>query len=93
MKKARPSIRKWHKQIEGHQLLEYEYAWSAIHPNEADWGGGIYLQVGGWPVTWPEEDAVSQLRRKLVLRTYYNSEPWIEVFKRGQRYECIERIT
>ncbi len=93
MKKAKRSIRKWDAEMGDGPLEEYEMEWDAAHPYRQFQGGDIYAQLGGWPVTWPEEDAASQLRKRLVLRTYANSEPWIEVFKRGQRYECIERIT
>jgi len=93
MKRAKRSIRKWERQMEHHQLLEYEFKWQASHPYHQFHGGGVYVQLGGWPVEVPDADAVSQLRKKLVLRTYAYSEPWLEVFKRGQRYECIDRIT
>ena len=93
MKRAKRSIRTWERQMENHQLLKYQFKWEASHPYHQFHGGGVYAQLGGWPVGFPDAYAVSQLRKKLVLRTYAYSEPWLEVFKRGQRYECIDRIT
>lgn len=34
-----------------------------------------------------------KFHRHLVLRTYADSEPWIEVFRKGRKYEVVERIT
>jgi hypothetical protein len=74
-------------------LLRYEVKWEATHPSRKSNGGSVYAQLGGWPVTWPDESAGKQLQRQLVLRTYANSEPWLEVFRRGKSYDVRLRIT
>ncbi|UJR81317.1 hypothetical protein [Sandaracinus amylolyticus] len=57
----------------------YERAWSANHAlcgtNDA------WAQLGGWPLTWPDEPYRAQRKAILVLRTYRASEPWIEVLQ------------
>ncbi|MHC4401057.1 MAG: hypothetical protein ACYTG0_15380 [Planctomycetota bacterium] len=54
----------------------------------------VYAQLGGWAVTWPDESFEEQIDRQLVLRTYANSEPWIEVFKdREGGFSVAQRIT
>ena len=93
MKKAKASIRRFEEPMQSRQLADYEDKWSEIHPYHYSDRGDVYAQLGGWPVTWSDEAATDQLHKKLVLRTYADSEPWIEVFKRGQKYECISRIT
>jgi hypothetical protein len=74
-----------------HDTLEsYRRTWQAGH---AFYIGDSAAQLGGWPLTWPEESAEQQLRRPLVLRTYRASEPWIEVFQKGRDYQVRLRVT
>ena len=68
----------------------YREEWRKHHPL---FSNSVYAQLGGWPLTWPEERAIDQLRRKLVIRTYRCSEPWIEVFQQGKKYVVYDRIT
>jgi len=101
--KAGGKINRWAKEIgwesgvgaaeEAPALDEYDEEWADSHPGHQFQGGDVYAQLGGWPVSWPDESAAEQIRRKLVLRTYADSEPWLEVFKRGRAYEVIARIT
>lgn len=100
MKKSRGSVKKWRDEIGwepgcGHDsaLNDYEAEWMETHPSAHFHGGDVYAQLGGWPISWPEQNAVDQLRRKLVVRTYEGSEPWLEVFKKGKSYEVICRIS
>jgi hypothetical protein len=69
----------------------YERAWMLEHPLYAD--EGPWAQLGGWPLTWPEQGAGEQLSRPLVCRTYRDAEPWIEVTRRGRGYGVMVRIT
>lgn len=72
---------------------EYEAEWAKVNPTDNLTGSQVYAQLGGWPVTWPEEGADEQLTKQLVLRTYRDAEPWIEVFRTGRRYAVCVRIT
>ena len=77
-----------------HAMAEYEQAWwEEVHPRDHLSDTAVYAQLGGWPITWPEDAADEQLRKHLVLRTYRDSEPWIEVFRSGRKFEVFERIT
>lgn len=68
----------------------YHKHWASSHAIST---GTVDVQLGGWPLTWPEESADEQLRRKLVLRTYRDSEPWVEVFQSGKGYKVLLRLT
>lgn len=71
-------------------VQSYRKRWQKQHPL---YGRSVYAQLGGWPLNWPEESAVDQLKRTLVLRTYRGAEPWIEVFQKGKKYSASYRIT
>lgn len=74
-----------------HDVLEsYRRTWQAGH---AFYANSSTSQLGGWPLTWPDEGAEQQLRRPLVLRTYRASEPWVEVFQSGRGYQVRLRVT
>lgn len=74
-----------------HDVLEsYRRSWQKTH---ALYTGNAAVQLGGWPLTWPDERAEQQLRRPLVLRTYRGSEPWIEVFQKGRGHDVRLRVT
>jgi hypothetical protein len=74
-----------------HDLLEsYRRTWQAGHALYSD---AAAAQLGGWPLTWPDEGAEEQFRRPLVLRTYRAAEPWVEVFQKGRTYQVRLRIT
>ncbi|MGX9685769.1 hypothetical protein ACTQ9L_01270 [Deinococcus wulumuqiensis] len=52
-------------------------------------------QIGGWPWGWPdtawnEREGQGQT---LVLWTFRDSEPWLEVWWTGQQFEVAEHIT
>lgn len=71
-------------------LESYRRAWQGGH---AFYAGDAAAQLGGWPLTWPDEGVEPQLRRRLVLRTYRASEPWVEVFQAGRGYQVRLRVT
>jgi hypothetical protein len=103
MHKGSDSLQAWGREVQWESadpwsdavrpLAKYEEKWEAIHVSRKSDGGSVYAQLGGWPVTWPDEAAHKQLGRQLVLRTYANSEPWLEVFRRGKGYDVRVRIT
>lgn len=55
--------------------------------------GHAWAQLGGWPMTWPDEDVSARIDDVLVVRTYRGAEPWLEVFRRGREYVAHSRIT
>ena len=69
---------------------EFAEVWRAEHPLCAE---NAWAQLGGWPMTWPEEDVRDRLDDVLMVRTYRHYEPWLEVFRRGKKYLSRSRIT
>lgn len=53
----------------------------------------IYAQLGGFPHAWPEGNEAWEMQSPLILRTYANSEPWIEVYLENGSYRVFQRIT
>jgi hypothetical protein len=50
--------------------------------------------LGGWHEPWPENDAYDDEPGRLVLWTFKNSEPWLEVWQRPSgQLEVVARIT
>ena len=78
--------------FKGSDVMElYEDRRRRTHPLFHDLA---WAQLGGWPLSWDDEAYEEQQDTKLVLRTYRESEPWVEVllFPDGT-FELRERIT
>ena len=71
---------------------EYEKAFQAQCPLYAD-EGDVHAVLGGWHLPWPEGNWDQLLNESLVLTTFADSEPWVEVWKTPQGYRVIPRIT
>jgi hypothetical protein len=69
---------------------QYEALWRANCPMYAK---GIVAVCGGWHFPWPDGDFADLINSQLVLCTFENAEPWIEVFFDGQSFSVKERIT
>ncbi|MBN3734678.1 hypothetical protein G3N98_27640 [Burkholderia sp. Tr-20390] len=74
--------------FKGTAAHDYEREWMAQCPL---YTGGVVAVAGGWNMPWPDDDERVDL--DLVLWTFEESEPWIEVFSDGSRYSVIQRIT
>ncbi|MEI7025073.1 hypothetical protein [Paenibacillus sp. y28] len=55
----------------------------------------IYAVLGGWHYMWPDSFQWEEyIDRDLLICTFKDAEPWIEVWDDGEReYEVIERMT
>ena len=61
----------------GDLLRQYEQEWLRRTP----WLSGKYAGVlGGWHLQWPDDDFYLPLEAKLLLWTFRDSEPWVEVW-------------
>jgi hypothetical protein len=49
--------------------------------------------IGGWHFPWPDGDWEELCGKQFVLWTIENSEPWLEVWKDGESFRVLERIT
>ncbi|WP_254600160.1 hypothetical protein [Burkholderia contaminans] len=81
--------REWgfNSNFKGIAAHDYEREWMAQCPL---YTGGVVAVAGGWNMPWPDDELVDL---DLVLWTFEESEPWIEVFSDGSRYSVIQRIT
>jgi hypothetical protein len=52
-----------------------------------------YAVLGGWHFPWPDGDWTELRDRALLVWTFEESEPWIEVWADGKDFEVKERIT
>ncbi|WP_175713583.1 hypothetical protein [Burkholderia ambifaria] len=75
--------------FKGTAAHDYAREWIAQCPL---YTGGVVAVAGGWNMPWPD-DGDEPVDLELVLWTFEESEPWIEVFFDGSRYSVIQRIT
>ncbi len=68
----------------------YEAAFQAQYPL---YTGNAHAVVGGWHFTWPDDDWEQRLNDVLLLCTFKDYEPWVEVWLHEGRFEVVERIT
>jgi hypothetical protein len=70
----------------------YEKIWFAEHPiykNHSE----IYATTGGWHFPGQDSDWHDLISAKLILTTFRDSEPWVEVFQLSNGdYKVIQRI-
>jgi hypothetical protein len=69
---------------------EYQKEWFKNCPL---YTGGVVAVEGGWNIPWPEGDWESLLGLDLLLWTFEESEPWVEVFTNGSLFSVFQRIT
>jgi hypothetical protein len=71
---------------------EYERAFQAEHPLYSS--AGVFAVIGGWHFPFPDDDWHDLIDNDLLLMTFADAEPWIEVWrdKTGQ-IKVIERVT
>ena len=56
---------------------QYLHLFEQEHPLYTD---SAWVVVGGWHFPWPDGDWASRLQDRLVVTTYRDSEPWLEVW-------------
>ncbi len=53
-----------------------------------------FARIGGWHVSWPDDDFYMPREMRLMIWTFHDSEPWYEVFLSPLRnYKIKQRIT
>jgi hypothetical protein len=55
--------------------------------------GTAYAVLGGWHLPWPEGDWLDLVDSHLLVWTFHEAEPWVEVWSHGDRVWVLERIT
>jgi hypothetical protein len=68
----------------------YERAYQAECPL---YSGGAHAVLGGWHFPWPDGDWEELLGRPLLVWTFADSEPWLEVWGGDGDFQVMQRIT
>ena len=72
-------------------VAEYE---SAIQKVSPIYNASTFAQLGGWNIPWPEDDWDELLDQILLVWTFKDAEPWVEVWlDNAQTMRVIQRIT
>src|SRR5262245_45080476 len=69
---------------------EYERLWQHNCPIYRD---DLCAVVGGWNMPWPDGDFEDLISSELLVWTFEDAEPWIEVFRTGDEMRVCKRIT
>lgn len=72
-------------------IKDYDAVWTK---ESAYSGADVFAVLGGWHMTWPDDDFNELLEDQLLAWTLQDSEPWVELWhtKSGQ-FRVIQRIT
>lgn len=74
-----------------HIVNIYEAAWQNQMPL---YDGGAHAVLGGWHMPWPDGDWYDLLEQTLVVWTFEDSEPWVEVWRDTKNnYTVLQRVT
>jgi hypothetical protein len=68
----------------------YEREYQARSPL---YGENADVVLGGWHTIWPEDDSYDENEGSLLLWTFRDAEPWIEVWLSDGKLDVKERIT
>lgn len=72
-------------------VADYEAAVQNVSPF---YTGTAFAQLGGWNMPWPEGDWEELLDQTLLVWTFQDAEPWVEVWQDAERgLHVIQRIT
>ena len=72
-------------------VADYERAVQNMSPL---YTGTAFAQIGGWNMPWPEGDWEELLDQTLLVWTFQDAEPWIEVWQDAERrMHVIQRRT
>ena len=68
----------------------YEREYQGQHPLYSE---SAPVVLGGWHFPWPAGDWYDLLEDRLILTTYWESEPWVEVWQQGSEFKVFNRLT
>ena len=69
---------------------EYENIWMDNCPL---YTSDVTAVIGGWQMSWPDGDFEEFIDHELVLWTFKDAEPWIEVFLKDGKFIVKQRVT
>lgn len=72
-------------------VREYQSIWFRECPL---YGDRVFATLGGWHLAWPDSDWADSIDRQLIVNTFMDSEPWVEVWREPSGILTVEqRIT
>lgn len=74
----------------GEVAHEYQALWQQNCPL---YRNDVAAAVGGWNMPWPDGDFENIISSELLIWTFEEAEPWIEVFRSGATHRVFQRIT
>ena len=74
----------------GEVAHEYQALWQQNCPL---YRNDVAAAVGGWNMPWPDGDFENLISSELLIWTFEEAEPWIEVFRSGATHRVFQRIT
>jgi hypothetical protein len=75
-------------------VQQYDRAYRELNPIYGGLGGTpVHAMLGGWHFPWPEGDWAARIDRPLLVLTFEESEPWVEVWGKGKGFEVKQRVT
>ena len=78
------------KKVAKHYLKKFQQ----MYPLYGGVGGrAVHAMLGGWHFPWPDGDWLDLAKRQLLVCTFEDSEPWVEVWAKGKKFEALQRVT
>jgi hypothetical protein len=71
-------------------ITRYQRAFQANHPLYL---GDCDAMLGGWGNVYPDSRWRNLMNKSLLVTTFRDAEPWLEVYDSGKSFSCYSRIT
>jgi hypothetical protein len=71
-------------------VLKYD---SLVQSELPLYSGGAHAVLGGWHFPWPDGDWEELIDHPLLVWTFEDSEPWVEVWGNEDGFKVLQRIT
>jgi len=89
---------RWHREWEYNDNFpdrDVANAYNQIYQDQNPlYSGTAFAVLGGWHFPWPDGDWDELLKQKLIVWTFEDAEPWLEVWHdTNEHFRIIERIT
>jgi hypothetical protein len=91
------AVNDWHREWgynDNFRDHEPALAYERIYQDQLPlYNGSAHAVLGGWHFPWPDDDANELASDSLMIWTFEDAEPWIEVWYDRGRFRVIQRIT
>lgn len=79
--------------LQGEIVKRYKEYWSERSPYSTIMGEEFFAVMGGWHIHWPDDDFYMPKEMELVVWTFRDAEPYVEVWSRRPNFILKFRIT